>query len=93
MKIDLSKKITKYAKKILVIVLVIHICILSISNSYVNAATVLEQLEGVEVRTPTDEEVEKYINALIEYTSDWAVGMRPDWDRLLNDPDYDVNHI
>ncbi len=92
MRIDLSKKITKYAKKILVMFLVIHICILS-SGSFVRAdqtINVKDKIDSLEKRTPSDEEVKEYIEDLMKEFDGYAPGQKPEWDQVLNNPEYDI---
>lgn len=81
----------KLLKKVITMLLIIVSCLTFLVNSSVRAEIIQDKLNSMVVKTPTSEEVKEYIKAIIEYTSDWAVGMRPEWDQMLNNPEYNVN--
>lgn len=85
MKIDLSKKIIEYAKKILVITLIIHICILSIGSSGVRADDVVdvdEEIEKLGEMPPDKGRMEEYLKDFKEYYKN-GNGQKPNIDQAL----------
>lgn len=75
MKIDLSRKITGYAKKILIIILIIHISILSIGNSGSTYAWTWGQSTEAQ-----QEDIRNYARLLMQYTDNGPIfGDKTNW--------------